>query len=47
MKNKILIAVAFAAAACFLTGCIVVNVEKTAPAASCTNTNAVAAPVAK
>jgi len=48
MKNKILIVAAFAmAAAFFLTGCIVVNVERNAPPASGASTNTVAAPVAK
>jgi hypothetical protein len=45
MKNKIIIATVFAmASAFFLTGCIVVNVEKTAPSGSCTSTNAVVTP---
>jgi len=48
MNNRILIVAAFAiAAAFFLTGCIIVNVEKTAPAGSCTATNTVAMPPAK
>ena len=48
MKNKILIVAAFAmAAAFFLTGCIVVNVERNAPPASGASTNTAAAPVAK
>jgi len=48
MKNKILIVAAFAVASVFfLTGCIVVNVERTAPANSGTSTNTAAAPVAK
>jgi hypothetical protein len=48
MKNKILLVVAFAlATAFFLTGCIVVNVEKAEPAGSCMATNAIPAPPAK
>ena len=48
MKNKILIGAAFVmGAAFFLTGCIVVNVEKTTPASSGIATNNAAAPAAK
>jgi hypothetical protein len=43
MKNKIRLIAAFAIAATFfLTGCIVVNVEKTTPGGSCMSTNAAA-----
>jgi hypothetical protein len=48
MKNKIIIGTVLAiATATLLVGCININVEKTVPASSYANTNAVAAPVAK